>query len=111
MKEQILNYKELKPDIIYFDLVKIFGLSIEYLLTLLDINNYKIKDKYILIYNANDKLTYTEYSSGKWRKYEYDKYGNCIYEEFSSGFWIKYEYNVNGVLIYSENFFGDKYEY
>jgi len=124
IKDNILKLIELSPNILYYDLVKIFGLSLDELLKLLGIKKYIIEDEYILIYNTNDKLIYTEYSDGRWEKYkyntngrliykvgsygeweksEYDDNGNCIYIEDSYGFWIKWEYDNNGNKIYEEH--------
>ena len=66
MEEHILKLIELSPKIGYYELSMTFGLSLGDLLKILDITNYKIKDKYMLIYNDNDKLTYKEESNGYW---------------------------------------------
>jgi len=86
MKEHILKYIELNPNRGYYDLCKIFGLSIEDLLTLLDINNYKI-DKFNILrfYDKNNKIIYREYSNGEWKKYKYDVNNNLTYKEDSDG--------------------------
>jgi len=95
MKEHILKYIELSPDRGYNDLVKIFGLSIEELLKLLDINNYNIEYYnieyyYIQIYDNNGNEIYFEDSDGGWCKWEYDANGKLIYKEDSEGY--KYNY-------------------
>ena len=114
MKEQILKYIKLSPNMLYYDLVKIFGLSIEDLLELLDINNYKI-DKFnnLRFYDNSGNRIYKEYSIGSWYKYEYDNNGNVIKEEHSNGFWYKLKYDDNGNEIYYEqsNGFWKKWEY
>jgi len=79
LKEHILNYKELNPDILYYDLVKIFGLPLKELFKLLNINNYKIKNKYINFYDTNGNRIYYEDSYGYRNKWEYDVNGNLIY--------------------------------
>jgi len=72
LKEKILKYAELNPNILYFDLVKVFGLPMEKLFELLDIDNYYF-DKYdISVYGNNGKCIYRENSEGYWVKYKYD---------------------------------------
>ena len=110
VKEKILEYIKLNPNIGYFDLVKVFGLSMENLLELLDIKNYKIKNKYINFYDTNDNKIYYEDSSGYWIKRGYDADGNFIYREDSDGDWEKRKYDINGELVYEEHSNGYKYE-
>ena len=69
MKEHILKLIELKPNLGYYDLVKIFGLSLDNLFKLLDIKNYKIKiNNTIQIFDNNANNTYYENSDGDWIK-------------------------------------------
>ena len=133
MKDKILKYIELNPDILYYDLVKIFGLPLKDLLNLLDIKNF-IGDTYIKIFNNHGEKIYIEfednfwekifyddngdiiikeYSDGSWIKYKYDNNNNQIYCEFSSGYWYKneYEYDSNSKLIYFEDSNGNKLNY
>jgi len=111
MKEHILKLIELKPNIGYFTLCKIFGLTLKELFKLLGIKNYKIKDTYLHIYDTNGNVIYFENSDGSWWKYKYDDYDNLIYSEFSNGDWNKWEYDANGNKIYSEDSNGYKYKY
>jgi len=104
MKEHILNYLELNPNLGYNDLVKIFGLSLEELLELLGISKFNI-DKFnkLRFYDDNGYEIYTEHSDSYWEKCEYDINNNKIYEEFSTGYWKKYMFNKDGKQIYYEN--------
>jgi len=107
MKEHILKLIELNPDILYYDLVKIFGLSLKELLKLLEITNYKIDNfNNLIFYDDNGNRIYSEELDGYWQKYEYDTDGNRIYSEDSDGEWVKWEYDANGNnnVTYSENF-------
>jgi len=98
-EQEILKYKELKPDIGYYDLVKIFGLPLKELLKLLNINDYNIRNKTIRFYDDNGNEIYYEHSYGVWEKYKFDANGYIIYFENSYGNWKKYKYDVNGKLI------------
>jgi len=113
MKEHILKYIELSPNMGYYDLVKIFGLSMKELLNLLDITNYKIygDETYFEVYDNNGNEIYYEDLNNFWIKSKYDANGRLIYEEFSSGDWYKYEYDVNGKKIYFEDSDGEKTYY
>jgi len=108
MKEHILKYLELNPNTLYYDLVKIFGLSLDNLLTLLGIVNYKCEDNYLHIYNGNGNRIYSEDSNGYWVKRKYDNNGNETYYEDSYGFWEK-SYYENNILIKEENSDGYKH--
>ena len=110
MKKHILKYIELNPDIGYHDLCKVFGVSLDNLFKLLNINNYKIKDKYIIIYNANGNEIYEEPPNGGWVKRKYDNNGNETYNEYLGGDWYKweYEYDINGNIIKEEHSDGNK---
>ena len=111
MKEHILKYIELKPKVGYNDLVKIFGLSIDNLLKLLDINNYESYQKYIEFFDNNGNIIYREYPYGNWVKRKYNINDKVIYREHSDGSWHKYEYDNNGELIKSKDSDGNKYNY
>jgi len=124
IKTLIKGYIELKPNILYYDLCKIFGLSMENLFKLLDIKNYYFNKSAIYVcdnnynliyqecsnghwyrwgYDANGKLNYIEDSYGRWSKYDYDNNGNKVYEENSDGLWYKIEYDKYGNKVYEEN--------
>jgi len=92
MKEHILKYKELKHNIGYFTLCKIFGLPLDKLFEILDISKYKIDNNYIRFFDNNDNLIYYETSYGYWFKYEYDVNGKKTYYEDSYGYWVKYNF-------------------
>ena len=85
----------------------------EYELVLSKVYDQPVNIKYTDIYDANDKLIYSEDSNGFWVKYEYNTNGNLIYSETSSGYWYKNEYDINGNKIYFEdsNGFWVKREY
>jgi hypothetical protein len=59
------------------------------------------------LYDANGKLTYSEWSDGYWVKREFDSNGNKIYHENSDRYWVKREYDTNGNEIYYENSKGE----
>jgi len=105
IKEHILKYIKLNPNILYYDLCQIFGLSIEELLPLLGIVNYKIKNKYIEIYNTNNNLTYEESPRGYWVEWGYDSNGKLTSKEDSYGYCYKYYYDTNGNLMYKERYY------
>jgi len=108
IKEHILKLIELKPNIGYFTLCKIFGLSMKELFKLLDITNYEIHQKYIEIYNDNH--IYYENLYGIWTKREYDDNDNLIYEEDSEGDWYKREFDTDGNTIKEEHSTGHYFE-
>jgi|SRR5690554_2395468 len=83
-----------------------------------------VKEFPFIIKDSNGNEIYCEYSTGYWRKAEYDSKGNCIYfvnskkewfkREFdeqgsiiyyedSGGYWVKREFDSNGNMIYYEN--------
>ena len=103
MKDKILKYKELSPNREYFDLVKIFGLSLDKLFKVMGVNKYKIKDDYFEIYDNYGNEIYKEYSNGRWWKRELDNNCNVTYSKDSDGGWYKREYDSNGKLVYSED--------
>jgi len=111
MKDKILEYIKLNPNLTYHDLCKIFGLSLEGIFKMLDINNYKIEDGYIEIFDTNDNSIYEEFSTGYWVKYEYDENNNRICVENYKGSWVKYYYDGNNNLTSKEDSNGYKYKY
>jgi len=91
MKEQVLNYKELNPNLTYKDLVKIFGLPLKELFKVMDITNYKIDwSGSIIIRDDNGKQIYWEGTNNHWYKWVYDANGKLIYSEDSYGKILKY---------------------
>ena len=105
MEKLIIEYKENNPKTGYYTLTKIFGLSIENVLDLLNITNHEI-DKYniIRINDNNGNKIYYEDSSGDWQKSTYDSKGNRTYIEDSNGYWHKTVYDDNsGNIIYYED--------
>jgi len=83
MEEKILNYLELKPNIGYFTLCKIFGLPIKGILKLLDITNYKVYDNFgIRFYSENSTISYHEDNTGYWYIKEFNNNtGKLIHED------------------------------
>jgi len=90
MKEQILKYLELSPNRGYYDLCKIFGLSMKKLFKILNIKNYIIEDSYIEFYDNNDNRIYWEGTKGKWYKWEYNDKGKLVKTEDSYGYILNY---------------------
>ena len=73
----------------------------------------KVKTFPFIVKDDQGKEIYWEYSTGYWRKREYDAKGNQIYCEDSDGYWCKRGYNDQGNGIYYENSNGywRKHEY
>jgi len=104
MKDKILEYIKLKPNISYFDLVKIFGLSMENLFKLLGITNYKIDNfNNLIIYDDKDNEIYREDSNGYWYRWDYDENGKQIYFEDSDDYWVKRKFDDNGKCVYRKD--------
>lgn len=43
-------------------------------------------------HDANNRVSYAEFSDGTWERYEYDELGSMTYKEFSWGHWERWEY-------------------
>jgi len=112
IKDKILEYKKLNPSLTYYDLVKIFGLSLVNLFNLLEINNYKI-DKFnqLRFYDTKGNVTYIENWDSSWDKFEYDTNDKLIYTENSNGVWCKWGHDANGKLVYEKHSNGYKYKF
>ena len=90
IKEQILKYKELKPNIGYHELSMTFGLPLDKLFEVMGITNYKIRGSYFEVYDNNGNEIYYENSNGGWGKWEYDSNGKKMYYEDSYGYKTEY---------------------
>ncbi len=79
IKKILKEYKDKKPNVGYFTIAEIFGLTPKYILETLDYKNFNIDKDSIIIKNLDDFTIYSE------RK--------------STNTWCAYEYNVNNQLI------------
>jgi len=109
MKDKILEYIKLNPNVGYFTLTKIFGLSIEKLHKLLNINKFYIGTEYngsksVSIFDNNGNCIYFEKSDSEWEKLTYNNKDALIKVEKSNGSLDKFEYDTNGKLINVKRF-------
>jgi len=98
---------ELYAKVGYFELSRTFKLPIKELFKLLEINNYRIEDNCIEIFDNNGDIIHYETYDGswsKWCKWEYDGNGNIIYIEDSNGQCYKREFDKDSKLIKKVNF-------
>ncbi len=110
MKDSILKYKELNPNVGFFTLSKIFGISIEEILFYFNIERYSIINvlvKNLIIYDEYNNEIYYETINGYWEKYQYDENGKYqifkieyITEYYREKVTIKTKYNNKNQLIY-----------
>ena len=73
VKKIISDYKEKHPDIGFFLMTKIFGLSFKEILNMLSVDNYEyFEGKGFCLYDEKGRLIYHEKVNGEWTKYEFN---------------------------------------
>lgn len=103
MKDLILNYIKDTELVKYNDLTKTFGLSIEKIAIIfnLDVEFYNDNESYFLMNIKGEKIYKYEYEREFWVKY--DHLGNVIFNSTDSGDWEKYFYDTSNNFIGIEN--------